>query len=205
VQTRGTYTLLAVASKPVPFAPFPSDIDVKPTFLSIKIDGSVYIGTTATDDCTNGSCVPQPIYEDCSVYGTNLVAGFGCVIQNFGIYLRNLIVYLFVPKSTDVMSSIDNFNTNTHNIAEVIALPITSIAKLSTAQCSPINITFPHTNTTTTLSCLTPVYANAFGATWTMFQVLLTGAVAYGVTINSLALVKRLKDPQDDKIEVFTL
>lgn len=205
VTTNGNYVLLAVASKPVPFAPFPDDIDVQPTYLSFKFDGSVQSGNTGTDDCTNGNCIPQPIFEDCSVYGANLVAGFGCVISNFGIYLRNLLTFLFVPKSTEVMSAINSFNTNTHNIAAVIALPITSIAKLTTAQCSPVQITFPFTNRVITYPCLTPVYAQALGGTWTMLQVLLTGAVAYGVTINSLALVKRMKDPQDDKIEVFTL
>lgn len=154
-------------------------------------------GALAQNETVN--CSSPGIYKSCEVLDVK------CNLDNFGAFLMDMLTILFVPSKSDITSTIESFNTDTHNIAEVIALPITSIAKLTTASCSPISLSLPFVAKPITLQCLTPIYANAFGSTWAILQVVLTGVVAYGVTINSIAMVKGLKDPQDDKIEVFKL
>lgn len=64
----------------------------------LKIDGSSYILDSDDLNCDNGGICEQPSpYEDCSTYGTDLIGGLGCVMRNFGVFLRSLFVTLFVP------------------------------------------------------------------------------------------------------------
>lgn len=112
---------------------------------------------------------------------------------------------LFIPKADDMKAVFDSFSTDTHGIAAIIALPLNAIGTLSTASCSPVNLPLPFVNKTFTIPCMTPIYQANFGTVWTIWQTVFTGAVAYGVAINSIALIKGLKNPDDDKIEVFTL
>lgn len=169
---------------------------------------SLQLGTTGTTSFVNDNTLQgqaananKPIV--CNSWDIACFVSQG--LKSFFDGFTSVITYLFVPNSSDISSAFSDFNTTTYGIASVIALPITSIAKLTTATCSPVVLSLPFLNHDVTLECMTPIYAAKFGALWVLLQSLLTGVVAYGVTINSIALVKRLKDPEDDKIEVFSL
>lgn len=113
--------------------------------------------------------------------------------------------FLFIPNSDDLSTIFDDFNSDTHNIGQIILLPLTSITTLTTSSCSSIIVPIPFVGSNLTLDCLKGVYETNLGTTWVLLQGLLTGVIAYSVTINSIALIKQLKDPDDDKIEVFKL
>lgn len=64
----------------------------------LKIDGSSYILDSANLNCENqGLCEELTPYEDCASYGVDLIGGLGCVMRNFGVFLRSLFITLFVP------------------------------------------------------------------------------------------------------------
>lgn len=66
----------------------------------LKIDGSSYVLDSDELNCDDGGVCEQPSpYEDCSTYGTDIIGGLGCVLRNFGVFLRSLFVTLFVPTS----------------------------------------------------------------------------------------------------------
>lgn len=64
----------------------------------LKVDGSSYVLDSDNLNCDNGGVCEEPSpYEDCSTYGTDLIGGLGCVMRNFGVFLRSLFITLFVP------------------------------------------------------------------------------------------------------------
>ena len=64
----------------------------------LKIDGSSYVLDSDDLNCENeGLCEEPSPYEDCSTYGADLIGGLGCVMRNFGVFLRSLFITLFVP------------------------------------------------------------------------------------------------------------
>jgi len=178
--------------------------------MTINVTGTdnVYIDNTGT--------LGVSVQEDCSVYNTlgqsgwfsgsiDLIGGFGCHFKNFGLTITDSVKFLFIPNSSEIANDFKNFNTNNFNLGEIIILPLTTIQSLATASCTPIDMALPNMDKTITLPCYGPIFAANFGAFWTIYQVILTGSIAYLVAINSIALAKHIKDPEDDKIEVFHL
>lgn len=96
-----------------PFAPFnDSAILVKTTFI-INANGTFVVGGTGVQDCSivggvNECGAPDPL-EDCSTYGVDIGGYFQCIINNFGIWLRNVLIDLFVPRYSFFTSWTDEF------------------------------------------------------------------------------------------------
>lgn len=99
----GTYVITVdVMWRGSPYPGFPEEVDdFPPTIIQLDIDGSSYEGNTLTDDCSGGVCVPPSPYEDCSeLFGDlDLIGGFGCVMRNFGTFLRILLTNMFLPRN----------------------------------------------------------------------------------------------------------
>lgn len=92
--------------------PFPPDKDVSVLTFTLDITGSDFSGNTGDMDCStvgsHTSClVPSP-FEDCSVYGADLIGGFGCVVRNFGVALSILLKTLFVPNQSVMIQKTNN-------------------------------------------------------------------------------------------------
>lgn len=85
--------------------------------LKLNIDGSSFTGSTDNLECSDspdGSatfCMPPPQYEDCSVYGVDIVGGIGCAFNNFGVLLKSLLTTLFLPKPGDMSVIFGRFET----------------------------------------------------------------------------------------------
>lgn len=132
-------------------------------------------------------------------------ADIPCGDWDFGCIITKALAYIFIPDGAEISNAFTDFNTNNFNIGEIITLPLTTLGSLANASCETIDLTLPFINHAMTLPCYGPIFAENFGGFWTVYQVILTGSVAYLVAINSIALAKRIKDPDDDKIEVFHL
>jgi len=98
----GHYNLTVIyVEKGVPYANLPSEFTFRSTTVEMYIDGSnTYSADTLmcgllTDGYKN--CPEVSPYEDCTDYGLDVVGGLGCVIRNFGVFLRGMLVTLFVP------------------------------------------------------------------------------------------------------------
>ena len=85
-----------------PFAPYLPDISLPSVIFRLNINGTFVAGGTDLQNCVDSpdgkDCgIPNPL-EDCSTYGADIGGYFQCIINNFGIWLRNTLISLFVPK-----------------------------------------------------------------------------------------------------------
>lgn len=202
----GQYYLMASYSIPSPVDPN-TYVNIA-TVVPITVDNSGDVSWTQNqeNDCsingTQNQCSTSsitPTYETCDF------GDIGCVIGNFQKWLGFEVKRWFVPSSYEIESIFKDFNTNSYGLAQIVALPLQVFTSLTTATCSPVLLPLPFVSQSITIPCMTPIYQQNFGTLWTIWQTVLTGVVAYGVAINTISLIKQMKDPQDDQIGVFHL
>lgn len=91
-------------------------------------------------------------------------------------------------------------------LAGIINTPLGVISGLLQQNtCSDIVAPLPFVNKNLTLPCLTPIYEDKFGSFFDIYQVIITGIVAYWVTMNIFLKTKKMSMPDDDRIEVLDL
>lgn len=84
-----------------PFALFDPSISLKSVRFTINANGTFVVGGTGVQECTAAGSIidcgePNPL-EDCSTYGLDVGGYVSCSINNFGIWLRNTLIDLFIP------------------------------------------------------------------------------------------------------------
>jgi len=123
-EDRGKYTLFIGISTLPPYLPFPDDIEVMPRVIRINIDGTTFSGSTDGEECNDGYCEEISPYEDCSTYGTDIIGGIGCHFRNFGVLIRIILTFLFVPDTdnTEYVFSIifDGFKNTLGFIYDIV-------------------------------------------------------------------------------------
>jgi len=112
----GDYHIHAVYD--IPFPIDPATYNNIMTDWSITVDGSSQsILLPNENECTIGgtvTCAPAtlPLLKDCSVFGPDIIGGFGCHLTNFGIVLvhdlSDLVSFLFVPDTSVIASSFNS-------------------------------------------------------------------------------------------------
>lgn len=89
------------------------DYTFLPTRSHLIIDGKDITGDTTNEVCdASGLCVPASLYDDCSTFGVDILGGVGCIIKNFGTFLKEMLTNLFVPPSglmTTMMRNMQDF------------------------------------------------------------------------------------------------
>ena len=63
----------------------------------------------------------------------------------------------------------------------------------------------PFVDTTLTLPCMSTIYTTYFPDLFSLYQLITTGFIAYRVIINLFDKVKKVQDPEYDKVEVLEL
>lgn len=121
----GTYYLVtSLHAGPPPSAPLPPN--VLNTVTTLIVDGSTYTGVTDSTQCSfeDGAYrCEKPLYEDCSIY-ENMIDAFACHVRNFGIWLRELFLWLFVPSTQWFANYFDNFRSFMEEKLGMIFFPI---------------------------------------------------------------------------------
>jgi len=125
--TIGTFYLEATYVLPPPFlAPSPN-VELTTVRIEMQPNGTFQKGGTGANECSfqDGKyiCEPASPFEDCSTYGgvfpfglagvgepADVIGGFSCIINNFGIFLRNTLINLFVPDSKKLQTTLDSFS-----------------------------------------------------------------------------------------------
>lgn len=99
------------------------------------------------------------------------------------------------------------FSTDTHGLTAIISAPLAMLNALTTDgfSCSTINLPLPFVNRDLPLPCMGAIYTTNFGSFFSMYQLIVDGLVSYWVVVKLLAMMKGLKDPENDKIEVLDL
>lgn len=99
-----------------------------------------------------------------------------------------------------------NFSTNTHGLTSIITAPLNTITSLTSSTCTPLHIPIPYlTNKYLDLPCMRAVYVENFGSFMTLYDVITLGIVSYWILVRIFALVKDIKNPEHDEIEVVDL
>lgn len=98
-----------------------------------------------------------------------------------------------------------DFSTNYFGISSIVTAPLSLINQLSSATCSPLVLPFPHSNKNLTLPCMTEIYEENFGQIFSLYQFLLLGFISYRLAVAFFYDIKKLKDPNNDEVEVMNL
>lgn len=180
-------------------APAPKISDVYDLMLErvypLKIDGTSYVLDSDDMNCEAGGVCEQPSpYEDCSVYGADVVGGLGCVIRNFGVFLRSLFVSLFVPPPGPFNDAFTGLRDTFTSHLGFLIYPITFIGSLLNAfvaydnidSCTPA-VCLP---TFTAPAGIIPEFSIDLGAIeshwptlWSYIKISLTGITVFGLII----------------------
>lgn len=196
----GKYTLYVAYVIPTPYDPETYDNKTVALNFNVIDNENLEFLSANNEACTDYICTVNSKYKTCDL------ADIGCHLSNFGTFMIDGIQGLFIPDSDLIQQDLDQFNTDNHNLGDIIALPITTIGSLVNKPCSAITLPLPFmSNKSIELPCMATVYSSSLGAWWTMIQLVITGVIAYWITINTIAIVKGIKDPDNDKVEVFDL
>lgn len=96
----------------------------------------------------------------------------------------------------------------TYGLQEVVLAPLNFWAGLpsATANCQAITLNMPYLNRNISLPCLTTtVYQPNFNSLLVIWQTIMTGLVAYWVSIRIFSTIKNVDSPNNDRIEVAQL
>lgn len=98
-----------------------------------------------------------------------------------------------------------DFSTNYFGISSIVTAPLSLINQLSSSTCSPLVLPLPHSNKNLVLPCMNEIYEENFGQLFNLYQFLLLGFVSYRLAVAFFYDVKKLKDPNNDEVEVMNL
>lgn len=98
----------------------------------------------------------------------------------------------------------DNFEDNDYGLSDIVTAPLEFIKSFLTATCVPLTFELPFVKKSMTLPCMDEVYSR-FGPIKTVYQNITFGIISYWVCVNTLATVRKFKDPDNDEIEVLDL
>lgn len=90
----------------------------------IKLDGNIVSGNTSLNTCVGGVCEVADEYEDCSL------TDVACTLRNFGLYLKSLFFYLFVPNAYFIQQYFAELSNFFNEKLGILLFPITFIVDL---------------------------------------------------------------------------
>lgn len=212
------YDLPSIVPPPVP----PSGIEYTyyPKWVNLNVNGTSYTGTSQDPNCTGTICDEATQYEDCSEFAGEAPWGFGggafpdlfgligCNTKNFFTSLKAFVVSMIGPITYGSNSSpFLQFQSSNHGVADIVLLPIEILGNISTSYytCTPFTLPLPYVTNDINIPCLTPLYETHFTGYFTIYQTITGGIISYYSIVSIFEVVKRAKDPNDDKIEVTKL
>lgn len=98
-----------------------------------------------------------------------------------------------------------DFTDNDYGLSSIITIPLSSIQKITNSTCSPINIPVPFTNKNIPLPCMGTLYEQNVPVLLNIWQIVSFGIISYAIIVDIFSMVKKFKDPNDDKLEVMDL
>jgi len=179
-----------------PAALFNPDIRLVKARFTINANGTFLMGSTDLNECTTTGdvleCEERSPYEDCTVYGLDVVGGIGCQFRNFGVWLRNTLINLFVPNYSFYNNWVSEFGTYLNDklgfVYSAFGLVIGTftgvISNASTGKCTiaPPGQLFGATVNFDVCSTQTLIGNTA----WTVLQGLVIGLTVLGLSFAAL-------------------
>ena len=104
---------------------------------SFNVDGTTYEGVMNPEGAEEADAID---YEDCSIYGVDIINGFACVMRNFGKFLGGLIRDLFVPTITQFNNHFNQLKDYMVNKLGFLSYPFVFISTQLNAILSAISV-----------------------------------------------------------------
>lgn len=178
---------------------------------------SKYIYLEGEDDISYDIWVPNDIYASSVTVTPNLNGGntfsFDYLDSNGDLQSDSIIGQdLSLNQESPLLSNLfSDFTANDFGLSSIVTAPLSLIQSLNNASCTDLEIPLGplfgsgvHDNKLI-LPCMTPIYQSYFGNFLIYYQTITTGFIAYWVGIAFFNMIKQLKDPENDKIEVIDL
>lgn len=102
-------------------------------------------------------------------------------------------------------SFFSGFDNETHGLTSIVTAPLQFIGSITSSTCTPLGLPMPFGLPSAELPCMSSIYQEHFGVFFTLYQTITFGMISYWVSVNIFAIVKGLKDPDSDKVEVLDL
>lgn len=125
----------------------------------------------------------------------------GCVDINTKFPTSHDTQNVYEKESSDLLH---NFRTDLHGLSSIITIPLTLLNQIQSGSCYDLVLPLPFVNKDLRLPCMTTFYSR-FPALFNLYQIITFGLVSYYVCVNLLSTIKRLKDVDNDEIEVVEL
>lgn len=98
-----------------------------------------------------------------------------------------------------------NFSRDSHGLSGIVTAPLRLLNSFTTATCNPLEFNLPILHNHVVLPCMRSIYENYFGVFFSLYQLITTGVICYGVGINLYSKLRALENPNNDRIEVLQL
>lgn len=107
--------------------------------------------------------------------------------------------------NSEVDSLIQNSTfQDTSGLNAIISLPLNFIQNLSN-QCTPFTLTIPFIDKPVNFPCIRALLQSKVPTLYNVLTIAINGFIIYRILLEIFAIVKRAKDPEDDRIEVLDL
>lgn len=186
----GTYklTIIPVDCGP-PFVNLPNNYVPLKTEFNLKVDGSSFHFTHNDITCDEfGNCEDIDSYEDCTLYGTDILGAIGCYINNFSKWLTATVFFLLVPDFDAIVTVFNVFIEQVKTTFGFLYAPIEFIIRLfelittqsnnpTGASCSLGTMTLFGSSSEIQLCA----WRYQFPQLWSLMQIVLKGGIAFGL------------------------
>ena len=128
-----------------------------------------------------------------------------CFSVDFGSSVSNAWLKGFNDENADFAN-----NTTTEDkissVFDPIKIPFNWLKSLTNSTCNSLSLPIPFTNSSITLTCLSPRFKQVLGDSfYNIIFYIITGLYAYRITLMNIDTITDVLDPQDDKLEVIEL
>lgn len=185
------------------------DFDLSSYYGSDFVMFSKYIYLEYEDTTYYDIWVPNNIYDSPVTITPNSSGGnsfdFDYKDSNGNIQNEQFNSIDLTPPQPLLSDVFTNFTTEYYGLSSIVLAPISFLESVNSATCTPLTVPSPIGSTSFSLPCMTPIYETYGGDLFTLYQTITTGFIAYYVGLGYFNLIKGLKDPSDDRIEVIHL
>lgn len=107
--------------------------------------------------------------------------------------------------SSSANNFFSNFSQNNHGLSGIITSPLRLIQSITSSSCSPLEFSLPFVNQNVQLPCMKAVISTNFPTFYVLFELIITGLLCYRLIINFLSQIRKLQDPEYNRIGVLQL
>lgn len=197
--TKGTLTDKNYLVSAIPVPPTIQGYKLESLTTVLKVDFSRVTTGYSSEKCTQGVtgvgigiwCNEKEVYEDCTTYGMDVIAGISCAFRNFGVFLLEIATFLFVPNYSTVSNELQSMTNTIKTSLGFLYSPIDFIVQVfkllvdqgqnPTGQtCYIGSFSFFGSTSAPFYMC---AWRNQLPQLWSLMQIAIQGGIAVGFSV----------------------